>query len=228
MYDQKKPPASERNLSILGRPGIEPLLDSHKAAALLDVHPRTLQRMVLRGESRAFKWASCGGFGRRRSAIGSIGNRQSDPLRKSVKSLVFQWIRGCISATLQIAIRAVSQGGILNPRARYQFGSLSLKQRAKSADAWEFRYYEDVAGGGRSRKAAFIGTTDEFKTEAQARKAVEAHLLKLNAERPQHSSWECDVWRIVRPIHRRGVARTLLHTQVVPLKHQRAFEAKVG
>jgi len=28
----------------------EPLLDSHKAAALLGVHPRTLQRMVHRGE----------------------------------------------------------------------------------------------------------------------------------------------------------------------------------
>ena len=50
MYDQKKPPTSERNLPILGRPGIEPLLDSNKAAAMLDVHPRTLQRMVLRGE----------------------------------------------------------------------------------------------------------------------------------------------------------------------------------
>jgi excisionase family DNA binding protein len=50
MYDQKKPPASERNLPILVRPGIEPLLDSNKAAAMLDVHPRTLQRMVQRGE----------------------------------------------------------------------------------------------------------------------------------------------------------------------------------
>ena len=50
MYDQKKPPTSERNLPILARPGIEPLLDSNKAAAMLDVHPRTLQRMVLRGE----------------------------------------------------------------------------------------------------------------------------------------------------------------------------------
>lgn len=50
MYDEKKPPASERNLPILGRPGIEPLLDSHKAAAMLDVHPRTLQRMVQRGQ----------------------------------------------------------------------------------------------------------------------------------------------------------------------------------
>jgi integrase len=63
---------------------------------------------------------------------------------------------------------------------------LTLKKRAKSADIWEFRYYEDVAGGARVRKACFIGTTDQYTTEAQARKAVEAHLLKLNAERPQH------------------------------------------
>ena len=74
----------------------------------------------------------------------------------------------------------------MKTRARYQFGSLQLKKRAKGADAWEFRYYEDVPEGGRSRKAAFIGTLDEFKTEALARKAVEAQLLKLNAERPQH------------------------------------------
>ena len=74
----------------------------------------------------------------------------------------------------------------MNPRARYQFGSLTLKKRAKSADIWEFRYYEDVAGGARVRKACFIGTIDKYPTETQARKAVEAHLLKLNAERPQH------------------------------------------
>jgi excisionase family DNA binding protein len=50
MYDQKKPPTSERDVSIPGRFGIEPLLDSNKAAAMLGVHPRTLQRMVLRGQ----------------------------------------------------------------------------------------------------------------------------------------------------------------------------------
>ncbi len=74
----------------------------------------------------------------------------------------------------------------MNSRARYQFGSLSIKKRAKSADVWEFRYYEDVTGETRSRKALFIGTTDQYKTESLARKAVEAHLLKLNTERPQH------------------------------------------
>jgi len=71
----------------------------------------------------------------------------------------------------------------LKSRAYYQF---ALKKRAKSADVWEFRYYEDAATGGRARKALFIGTTDMYKTEAQARKAVEAILLKLNAEKPMH------------------------------------------
>ncbi len=50
MFDQKKPPASERLLPIMGHAGVEALLDSHAAAALLGVHPRTLQRMVLRGQ----------------------------------------------------------------------------------------------------------------------------------------------------------------------------------
>ena len=35
---------------FVGRAGVEALLDSHAAAALLGVHPRTLQRMVLRGQ----------------------------------------------------------------------------------------------------------------------------------------------------------------------------------
>ena len=74
----------------------------------------------------------------------------------------------------------------MKSREYYQFGSLTLKKRAKSADVWEFRYYEDAAGGGRERKALFIGTTDKYKTEAQARKAVEAILLNLNAEKPMH------------------------------------------
>jgi len=50
MIDDSKPTASERLLPIVGRNGVEALLDSHAAAALLGVHPRTLQRMVLRGE----------------------------------------------------------------------------------------------------------------------------------------------------------------------------------
>jgi excisionase family DNA binding protein len=50
MFDEKKPPTSERNPVGSNPPMIERLLDSTEAASLLGIHPRTLQRMVLRGE----------------------------------------------------------------------------------------------------------------------------------------------------------------------------------
>ena len=53
MFDRKKPPVSERNPFRPGVPNVEPLLDSNQAAAILGIHPRTLQRMVLRGEIQA-------------------------------------------------------------------------------------------------------------------------------------------------------------------------------
>jgi len=71
-------------------------------------------------------------------------------------------------------------------RTRYQFGSLSLKKRAKGADVWEFRYYETQADNTRKRKATFIGTTTQYKNKSDARVAVEALLLRLNEEKPQH------------------------------------------
>jgi excisionase family DNA binding protein len=52
MSELKKPPVSERQ--IFG-PGADPLIDSNQAAAYLGVHPRTLQRMVLRGEIHAVR-----------------------------------------------------------------------------------------------------------------------------------------------------------------------------
>ena len=70
-------------------------------------------------------------------------------------------------------------------RARYQFGSLTRKKRAKGSDAWEFRYYESTEKGIRLRKTATVGTVDKYKNKALAQKAVEALLLKLNSETPQ-------------------------------------------
>lgn len=50
MPEMRKPVASERFvLPIVGR-GAERLLNSCEAARFLGVHPRTLQRMVIRGE----------------------------------------------------------------------------------------------------------------------------------------------------------------------------------
>ena len=53
MTEEKKPPVS--TAPVDGRPKIdrEPLLDSNQAAAILKVHPRTLQRLVHRGKIHA-------------------------------------------------------------------------------------------------------------------------------------------------------------------------------
>jgi hypothetical protein len=50
MPDEKKPPASAGMPDARLKIDREPLLDSHQAAAILKVHPRTLQRLVHSGE----------------------------------------------------------------------------------------------------------------------------------------------------------------------------------
>lgn len=72
-------------------------------------------------------------------------------------------------------------------RARYQFGSLTRKKRAKGSDAWEFRYYESTENGTRQRKTATVGSVEKCGTKALAQRAVDAFLLKLNSETPQQS-----------------------------------------
>ena len=48
--DQKKPVGRAFPITLIAGKEIELLLDSHEAAAVLGVHPRTLQRMAPRGQ----------------------------------------------------------------------------------------------------------------------------------------------------------------------------------
>lgn len=50
MTELRKPPVSEKGTVQIFGPGAAPLMDSNQAAQFLGVHPRTLQRMVLRGQ----------------------------------------------------------------------------------------------------------------------------------------------------------------------------------
>jgi excisionase family DNA binding protein len=52
MTELRKPPTSERPVFGLGT---DPLIDCNRAARFLGVHPRTLQRMVHRGEISAVR-----------------------------------------------------------------------------------------------------------------------------------------------------------------------------
>ena len=50
MPEMRKPVASVGVTSPIFGPGAQPLLNSSQAAQFLGVHPRTLQRMVIRGQ----------------------------------------------------------------------------------------------------------------------------------------------------------------------------------
>jgi integrase len=64
--------------------------------------------------------------------------------------------------------------------ARYQRRNVTLKQRAKLPDCWEFRWREN--GVQRSR---ILGNIEEFPTMDDAQKAADAVRLEINAEHAQ-------------------------------------------
>jgi len=70
-------------------------------------------------------------------------------------------------------------------RKGYQFGSLRKVQRKRGPPAWEFRYREDCGGTRRLKQLTL--STAQYPLEAQARRAVERLLIKLNAESPSSS-----------------------------------------
>ncbi len=65
-------------------------------------------------------------------------------------------------------------------RVRYQFGMLELVE-GKKIDVWTFRYYESGAEGKRSYRRIRIGTTQQYPTEDEARRAVDGLRLSVNS-----------------------------------------------
>jgi integrase len=70
-------------------------------------------------------------------------------------------------------------------RTRFQYGSLRLRKRERSTDVWEFRYYETSPVGKRIRQSVILGDQALYRTEADARKATQALLMRLNDEAPR-------------------------------------------
>ncbi len=70
-------------------------------------------------------------------------------------------------------------------RTRFQYGSLRLRKRERSTDVWEFRYYETSPVGKRIRQSVILGDQALYRTEADARKATQALLMRINDEAPR-------------------------------------------
>ena len=65
-------------------------------------------------------------------------------------------------------------------QARYQYGTLTLRKRAKGPDVWQFRWMENG-----KPKSMLIGTTDRHPNRADAERAVEHFRIKINKRNPQ-------------------------------------------
>jgi integrase len=68
-------------------------------------------------------------------------------------------------------------------RNRYQFGNLELQKRTKGPDVWIFRY-RDRANPAITRPAITLGTTRDFPSQADARRAAEGLRLQINSGLP--------------------------------------------
>ena len=69
-------------------------------------------------------------------------------------------------------------------RRRYQYGSLVKVNRAAGPKVWVYRWREVNEDGRRVQRKAVIGTTDKYKTDRDALKAVESRRLQVNADVP--------------------------------------------
>ena len=67
-------------------------------------------------------------------------------------------------------------------RARYQFGCLQRKPRAKGPDVWVLRYRQAQPDGSNRLHSVLVGSVEKYSTEGEAWKAAEVLRLSLNPD----------------------------------------------
>ena len=67
-------------------------------------------------------------------------------------------------------------------RARYQQGSLTVLKRKSGPAVWVFRWYETQSDGRKVYRKSVVGTVDVLKTEADARRRIDALRITINQE----------------------------------------------
>jgi integrase len=96
-------------------------------------------------------------------------------------------------------------------RKSYQLGSLRKVPRKKGPPVWEFRYRESCGGARRQRQVTL--TTARYRSEAQARRAVEKLLIELNRESPPVNS-------IIEPAFGTLIDRFIAEEHLVEIRGQ--------
>lgn len=69
-------------------------------------------------------------------------------------------------------------------RMRYQDGCISREKRKTGPAVWIYRWRETAADGRRVNRKVVVGTVEQYRTESEAWKAVEALRIDINKETP--------------------------------------------
>ena len=83
-------------------------------------------------------------------------------------------------------------------RVRHQKGSLQRVRRKSGQNVWIFRWYEIQSDGAKRYRKVVVGTVEEFKTESDAQKAVDALRLTINEQTPRQQLKEISFDTVVQ------------------------------
>ena len=70
----------------------------------------------------------------------------------------------------------------MNTRHKYQYGSLTRRQRIRTEDVWEYRYYETTPQGQRCRRSKIIRTLGQYPTREDALLRLDRFRERLNLQ----------------------------------------------
>ncbi len=102
----------------------------------------------------------------------------------------------------------------MNLRQRYQYGCLTRMRRSRGEDIWQFRFYETTKEGQRQRRARTIGTIAQYRTRADALRAIDPFRHRLNLKH-----------RFARPTSIRALADLYVEQELPRLRYstQRSY-----
>jgi integrase len=101
-------------------------------------------------------------------------------------------------------------------RARHQKGSLQRVKRKSGQNVWIFRWYEIQPDGLKRYRKVVVGTVEEFRTESDAQKAVDALRLTINEQTPRQQLREISFDTLVQHYRQHEMPDIFYKTSKLP------------
>ena len=97
-----------------------------------------------------------------------------------------------------------------------QLGSLLRSGRRRGPDIWEFRYRDRRHNGRRIYRRIKIGTVQQFRTEASARKGIAGLVREINFGEIRFTTTAMTIAELVEHYRQRELCKTILGKAIRP------------